>query len=54
MTIKIPDDLDRSLKGLPPRNKRALKQLALDSLRSIFDIASSPQGELRAIRELPH
>jgi hypothetical protein len=31
-----------------------VEQVALESLRSIFDRSSSPEAVLRAVRELPH
>jgi hypothetical protein len=54
MTIQIPDDLARSLRGIAAAQQKTVEQLALDSLRSLFDKASSPAAVLRAIRELPH
>jgi hypothetical protein len=54
MTIHIPDDLARSLQGIAAAQQKSVEQLALDSLRTLFDTANSPVALLRAIRELPH
>jgi plasmid stability protein len=54
MTIRIPDDLARSLQGIAAAQQKSVEQLALESLRSLFDKANSPEAVLRAIRELPH
>ena len=54
MTIHIPDDLARSLRGIAAAQEKSVEQLALESLRTLFDKASSPETVLRAIRELPH
>jgi len=53
MTIQIPDDLARCLKGIAASQKKSVEQLALERLRSLFDDASSPAAVLRAVRELP-
>ena len=53
MTIQIPDDLARGLEGLAVAQQKCVEQVALESLRSFFDRASSPESVLRALRELP-
>jgi predicted transcriptional regulator len=53
-TIQIPDDLARSLEGIAAAQQKSVEQLALESLRALFDQTSSPAAVLRAIRELPH
>jgi hypothetical protein len=54
MTIQIPDDLARGLEGIAAAQQKSVEQLALESLRSLFHRANSPQAVLRAVRELPH
>jgi len=54
MTIQIPDDLARGLEGLAATQQKSVEQVALGSLRSFFDQASSPECLLRAVREVPH
>jgi len=54
MTIEIPDDLARGLEGIAALQKKTVQQVAEESLRSLFDRASSPEAVLRAVRELPH
>jgi predicted transcriptional regulator len=54
MTIQIPDDLARDLEGIAAAQQKSVEQVALDSLRSLFDTASSPEVVLRAVRELSH
>jgi predicted transcriptional regulator len=54
MTIQIPDDLARGLEGIAAAQQKSVEQLALESLRSLFDRASSPEAVLRAVRELSH
>jgi hypothetical protein len=54
MTIQIPDDLARGLEGIAAAQQKSVEQLALESLRALFDSASSPEVVLRAVRELPH
>src|ERR1035437_5094306 len=54
MTIQIPDDLARGLEGIAAAQQKSVEQVALESLRSLFDRASSPEVVLRAVRELPH
>jgi hypothetical protein len=54
MTIQIPDDLARGLEGIAAAQRKSVEQVALESLRSLFDRASAPEVVLRAVRELPH
>jgi hypothetical protein len=54
MTIQIPDDLARGLEGIAAAQQKSVEQVALESLRSFFDKASSPEVVLRAVRELSH
>jgi predicted transcriptional regulator len=54
MTIQIPDDLARGLEGIAAAQRKSVEQVALESLRSLFDSASAPEVVLRAVRELPH
>lgn len=54
MTIQIPDDLARGLEGMASEQKKTVEQLALDSLRLLFDQASSPEAVLRLVRRLTH
>ena len=54
VTIQIPDDLARGLEGIAAAQRKSVEQVALDSLRSLFDKASSPEAVLRSVRGLPH
>jgi hypothetical protein len=54
MRIHIPDDLARGLQGIAAAQQKSVEQVALDSLRSLFDRASSPAVALRTVRELSH
>jgi len=54
MTIQIPDDLARALEGMAAAQHKSVEQLALESLVSLFERASSPEAVLRAVRELSH
>jgi hypothetical protein len=54
MTLHIPDDLARSLEATAAAQRKSVEQVALESLRSLFDRASSPELVLRTVRELPH
>jgi hypothetical protein len=54
MTIHIPDDLACGLQEIAAAQQKSVEQVALESLRSLFDRASSPEAVLRAVRELPH
>jgi hypothetical protein len=54
MTIQIPDDLARGLEGIAAAQQKSVEELALESLRALFDRASSPEVVLRAVRELSH
>jgi plasmid stability protein len=54
MTIQIPDDLARGLEGIAAAQQKSVEQVAVESLRSLFERSSSPQAVLRAARGLPH
>jgi hypothetical protein len=54
VTIQIPDDLARGLEGIAAAQRKSVEQVALESLRSLFDKASSPEAVLRSVRGLPH
>lgn len=54
MTIQIPDDLARGLEGLAALQRKSIEQIAVESLRQLFDQQSSPETILRAVRSLPH
>jgi plasmid stability protein len=54
VTIQIPDDLARSLQGVAAAQHKSVEQVALESLRYLFDKANSPEVVLRAVRGLPH
>lgn len=54
MTIQIPDDLARGLKGLAAAQHKTVEQVALEGLRSLFERASSPNAVLREVRGLRH
>ncbi len=54
MTIQIPDDLARGLEGIAAAQQKSVEQVALESLRALFDQASSPEAVLRTVRALPH
>jgi hypothetical protein len=54
MTIQIPDDLAHGLEGMAAAQQKSVEQVALDSLRALFDRAASPQAVLRAVRQLSH
>jgi predicted transcriptional regulator len=54
MTIHIPDDLASALEGVAVAQRKSAEQVALDSLRSLFDRASSPEIVLQTVRALPH
>jgi hypothetical protein len=54
MTIRIPDDLARGLEGIAAAQQKSVEQVALESLLSLFERASSPEAVLRAVRQLPH
>ena len=41
-------------RGIATAQKKSVEQLALESLRLLFDPMRSPAAVLRAIRELPH
>ncbi len=54
MTIQIPDDIARGLEGIAAAQKKTVEQIAVESLRQLFDQASSPAVVLGTIRGLPH
>jgi len=54
MTIQIPDDLARGLEGIAAAQHKSVEQVALESLRSLFDAGSSPEFVLRTVRGLTH
>jgi hypothetical protein len=54
MTIHIPDDLACSLQGIAAAQQKSVEQVALDSLRALFERVSSPEVVLRTVRGLPH
>jgi hypothetical protein len=54
MTLQIPDDLARSLEAIAAVQRKSVEQVALESLRSLFGRANSPEVVLRTVRELPH
>jgi len=54
VTIQIPDDIARGLEGIAVAQRKSVEQVALDSLRSLFDKGSSPEAVLRFLRGLPH
>ena len=54
VTIHIPDDLARDLELIAAAQRKSVEQVALESLRSLFDAASSPEAVLRSVRKLPH
>jgi hypothetical protein len=54
MTIQIPDDLARGLEGLAALQSKSVEQIAVESLRQLFDQKGSPEAILRAVRSLPH
>ena len=43
MTIQIPDDLARGLEGIAAAQQKSVEQVALESLRSLFERESSPE-----------
>ena len=54
MTIQIPDDLAHRLEGIAAAQQKSVEQLALESLRSLFEKEDAPEALLRAVRALPH
>jgi hypothetical protein len=54
MTIQIPDDLARGLKGIAAAQQKSVEQLAVERLRSLLDKPTSPKLLLRTIQALPH
>lgn len=54
MTIQIPDDLAGGLEGIAAAQQKSVEQVAVDSLRSLFESATSPEVVLRTVRKLSH
>jgi hypothetical protein len=54
LTIRIPDDLASNLEDVAGAQRKSAEQLAIESLRNLFDATDSPQALLRRIRALPH
>jgi hypothetical protein len=54
MTIQIPDDLAVRLERAATLQHKSVNQLAVESLRQLFDQEGSPAAILRAVRSLPH
>ena len=54
MTISIPDDLARGLEGMAAAQKKSIEQVAVESLRALFDRPTSPAALLAMIHTLPH
>ena len=53
LTIEIPDDLARCLKGIATAQKKSVEQVALERLRSLAGSAGSPGAILHAMRQPP-
>jgi predicted transcriptional regulator len=54
MTIQIPDDLARGIEGIAIAQQKSVEQVAVESLRALFDRASSPQVVLQEIQKRAH
>ena len=54
MTIQIPDDVAIGLRGIAAAQQKSVEQVAVESLRSLFDGASSPEALMRTLRGLSH
>ncbi len=54
MTMQIPDDVTRGLEAVAALQRKSVEQVAVESLRLLFDPSDSPQAVLRAVRSLPH
>ncbi len=54
MTIRIPDDLARSLEQVAAAQNKSVEQLAVKRLQSLIDKPASPQELLRKLRAMPH
>ncbi|MGP8247366.1 MAG: hypothetical protein ACLQVN_22995 [Bryobacteraceae bacterium] len=54
MTIEIPDDLARGLKGVATEQNKTVEQLAVERLRALLGRPTSPGVLLQVIRTLPH
>ena len=53
MTIQIPDDLARGLEDIATLQRKSIEEVAVDSLRQLFNQQRSPEGILLAVRSLP-
>lgn len=49
-----PEDLVRGLEGIAALERKSVEQVAVESLRNLFEPSDSPQAVLRAARSLPH
>jgi hypothetical protein len=54
MTIQIPDDLARRLTEIAAAQQKSVEEIAVESLRSLSNDASSPETVLQALRQIPH
>lgn len=54
MTIQIPEDLVRGLQRIAALQRKSVEQVAVESLRSLFEPSDSPRAVLRIARSLPH
>ena len=59
LTIKMPDDLARSLERIAAAQHKSVQQLAVERLRSLVEGSAEPppgsaDAVLRAMREPPH
>ena len=54
MTMHTPDDVARTLEGIAAAQHKSVEQVAIESLRSLFDLTNSPQIVLQSLRQLPH
>jgi len=54
MTIQIPDDLASNLEQLAGAQRKSIEQIAVETLRALFDATDSPQALLHRLRTLPH
>jgi hypothetical protein len=54
MMIQIPDDLARGLEGIAAAQHKSVQQLAVERLRSLLDVSTSPPYLLQTLRALPH
>jgi hypothetical protein len=54
MTIQIPDDLAHGLEGIATARSKSVEELAVESLRLLFEPSGSPHAVLKSVRGLPH